>query len=187
MTQRIVQLVALLGLGLLSSPGLAMAPSDSGSEPTVDLAAMFEGNWQMRGRFRHVPAMDWIPTRSELVAESKLGNQVILRDITAAQINFAALDLITYNPKTRAIQYIYLSNQETTALIFEGVCEGDCRHLEFEQVCGPATASACDGRTTITFESDDRFVARDYRPGPDGEPFMSREVFYTREGSETAP
>ena len=119
-----------------------------------------------------------------VVAEAKLGNHVILREISASQIDFSALDLITYNPQTGAAQYVYVNNQSTSALIFEGSCRDGCRHFELEQVCGPAWVyGACDGRTTITFESADRFVARDYRPGPSGEPFMSREVFYTRDGS----
>ncbi len=157
------------------------AHSVAGDGATVDLGTLFEGSWEMEGRFRHTPDMPWIPTGSRLVAAPKLGGSVVARDIEAPQIDFSAFDVLTYSPRTGAVQYIYASNQDTSALIFEGTCTDDCRALEFSQVCGPAWPyPACEGRTSITFESDSRFVARDTRPGPDGEPFMTREVVYTR-------
>ncbi len=147
----------------------------------LDLASFFQGDWNMQGRFRYSPEADWLPTKSNLTAKAKLGAHVILRDIEAPQISFTALDLITYDPRTGVVQYVYLNNNSPTAIVFEGNCKDGCRLLELEQICGAETGKAgCSGRTTMTVESPDRFVARDYIPGPEGKRFMSREVVYTR-------
>ena len=162
---------------VLLVPGISIAADSS----DIDLSALFDGKWQMRGKFRYAPDADWISTKSELVAESKLGNHVVLREIEAPQINFSALDIITYNAKSGVAQYIYINSRDTSALYYEGRCEDGCRKMTFEQLCGPAwTSQSCKGTTEIVFESDSRFVARDYRPGADGKPYMTREVYYNR-------
>ncbi|MEM1246724.1 MAG: hypothetical protein AAGK22_10140 [Acidobacteriota bacterium] len=159
-----------------SGPAAAAQPSDS-----VEIETFFAGEWEMRGRFRQTPQMDWIPTMSSLVGQAKLGAAVVLRDIDAPQISFTALDLLTYDKQRGVVQYIYLNNNSPTAYVFEGKCSDGCRLMELEQVCGTLSEYlGCGGRTTITVETDDRFVARDYIPSADGELFMSREVTYTR-------
>ena len=175
-------LILVFALGLPTSL-FAAGPAAKGDE-SIDLGKMFEGEWSMKGRFRYSPQADWIPTSSSLVAESRLGGKVVVRDIVAPQINFTAHDSITYNARTGAAQYVYVSHQDTSLYIYEGSCSDGCRTLSFEQVCGPAwDYPSCDGKTSITFEADDRFVARDSRLGPDGEYFMTREVTYTRVGA----
>lgn len=186
-------IMPVLAVGLLITFVVApVSRADEGEaqngSSAVDFGAMFEGSWQMQGRFRPVPRADWIPTRSSLVATPKVGGTIVFRDIEAPQIRFSAVDLITHDPETGAVQYIYASTASGMALIYEGVCKDGCRSIELEQVCGPIRIyGRCDSRTTMTFETDDRMVARDFQKGPDGEMYMSREVFYTREPEASGP
>lgn len=169
------------GAGAPSLHSQVTETSKPSSEAAYDLAELLPGEWQMQGKFRYAPEVDWIPTRSSLSAEQQVDRQVILRHIDASQVNLLALDLLTYDEKTGVVQYVYLSNRAPTALLFEGECRDGCRELVLEQVCGPRTGqNGCAGKTSLTFESKDRFVARDIQVDRSGREFTSREVVYTR-------
>lgn len=141
----------------------------------------FSGVWQMQGRFKFSEAGEWLATKSHMNAKLALDGKAIIRTIEAPQIGLKATDIISFDAANGVIQYLYQTNREPNALVFEGGCLDDsCQVFEMLRVCGIRNQSACDARTTISIESDRRFVARDYQNTADQE-YMSREVVYERE------
>ncbi|MEM7277499.1 MAG: hypothetical protein AAF385_05170 [Pseudomonadota bacterium] len=141
----------------------------------------FSGEWQMRGRFKFNEAGEWLATKSHMNAKLALDGKVITRTIEAPQIGLKAIDIISLDPASGVIQYLYQTNREPNALVFEGACKDDsCQVFEMLRVCGIRNKSGCDSRTTISIESDNRFVARDYQNTASQE-YMSREVVYERQ------
>lgn len=166
-----------IGLGIICSVH-AQAPSPSVSEgPDLQY---FVGDWEMQGRFRFTASGDWLATRSTMSANLVLDAKVIVRNIEAPQIGLKATDTISFDQTTGVIQYLYQTNREPNALVFAGRCTDEsCNTLEMFRVCAARKQPGCAARTTISIESDRRFVARDYQNKGEQE-YMSREVVYER-------
>ena len=141
----------------------------------------FSGSWQMQGRFKFSETGEWLATKSHMNAKLALDGKAIIRTIEAPQIGLKATDIISFDPASGVIQYLYQTNREPNALVFEGGCSDDsCHEFELVRICGPKNQSVCDARTTISIESDRRFIARDYQ-NTAAQEYMSREVVYERE------
>jgi len=162
----------------------AMAKLGPGEEHA--LLASLAGEWELEGRFRMAPQAPWMELGSKASARWILGDRFLEQELEGEPSAFMpqpyrARTFLGYDRFAERFVYLVLDNFTTAVKHYEGEYDAGERLLSLRtEHFQPMHGRVVPLRSTLTLESDDRFVLRDYEVDPAGEEYLALEAAYVR-------